>query len=149
MTDQSEQAEHPRVRLERYLPVARADVFEAFTRPEILARWWGPPGVESTDAKIDLRIDGAYRFASRAGDGSNHTVIGTYREIEPPARLVFTWSWEGMEGPESVVRIELSEEKGGTRLVLEHDGLPEPMRATHRKGWIHVLDRLHEMQPKE
>ena len=48
-----------------------------------------------------------------------------------------------------MVYIDLHEEDGGTRLILEHDGLPEPMRATHRKGWMHVLDRLHEMQLKE
>src|SRR5438552_2469046 len=83
-------------------------VYRAWTDPRVLAQWWGPGGFGSAD--MDVRPGGAYRIRMRSYDGDQMlTVTGTYREVEPPRRLVFTWRWEDgvPDAFESLVTIEL------------------------------------------
>jgi uncharacterized protein YndB with AHSA1/START domain len=116
---------------------ARRDiVFAYFTDAEKLIRW---KGVRAT---LDPRPGGIYRVEINARD----IVRGTYLEVTPPERIVFTWGWEGEASPlppgASTVEITFSEEAGGTRLHLRHKGLPPPLRAIHAEGWEHFLPRL-------
>jgi len=71
-------------------------VFDAWTQPEALTEWWsaGPshrPGL----AEVDLRVGGRYRLSMIDGDGVETIVGGEYVEVLRPARLAFTWSWDG------------------------------------------------------
>jgi uncharacterized protein YndB with AHSA1/START domain len=73
--------------VERRLPAPIAEVFRWWTEPELLSRWMTPTG--TVEASLELRVGGALRIVMRGGD----TVIehtGTYIEIDPPRRLVFT-----------------------------------------------------------
>jgi uncharacterized protein YndB with AHSA1/START domain len=65
----------------------RALVFEAWTRPEHVARWWDPSRQPLAACEIDFRPNGAFRFLPR---GPQPAFSGTYREIVPPERLVFS-----------------------------------------------------------
>jgi uncharacterized protein YndB with AHSA1/START domain len=66
-----------------------AAVFEAWTNAEHVKRWWDPSGVPLCVCEIDLRPNGEFRWVNSA-HGAEHTFAGTYREITPPERLVFT-----------------------------------------------------------
>jgi uncharacterized protein YndB with AHSA1/START domain len=66
-----------------------AAVFEAWTSAEHVKRWWDPSGVPLCVCEIDLRPNGEFRWVNSA-HGAEHTFAGTYREITPPERLVFT-----------------------------------------------------------
>lgn len=68
----------------------RALVFEAWTKPEHVARWWDPSGVPLERCEIDLRPGGAFRFVHGGTSAMKHEFAGIYREIDPPSRLVFT-----------------------------------------------------------
>jgi len=72
-------------------------------------------------------------------------LAGTFREVTPPERLVYTWRWEGgvPESRESVVVVEFHDLGGETEVVLTHHGLP-PGRALkpYRDGWESGLDKL-------
>jgi uncharacterized protein YndB with AHSA1/START domain len=82
-------------------------VYEAWTTPELVKRWWHAKRGRMTVAEIDLRVGGGWRYVSVTEDGFEVAFHGEYREIVPNERIVSTEIYEGM--PEGV-----SEEEGGT-----------------------------------
>jgi len=85
-----------RLSLTRTFSAPREKVFRAWTDPEELKKWWGPPGYSTPTADVDLRVGGAYRFGMmELPDGEVFYLAGTYREVRPPEKLVYTWNWEG------------------------------------------------------
>lgn len=107
------------VRMTRLFDAPRALVFEAMSKPEHVKRWWGclGEGYSVPVCEIDLRLGGRWRFVNRhpKGEAAFH---GEYREIDAPARLVFTEIFEDFPDVVSVVTSELSEENGKTRLTV-------------------------------
>jgi len=136
------------LRLERTFAATPEKVFDAWTNPEVLRRWWAAqPTWTSPGCEVDLRVGGHYRLSMRTDEGQIYAVGGEYREVDRPHRLVYTWCWEGTDGPDpshvSLVTVEFRPDAAGTTVVLEHDGLTsEESRARHGDGWIGVLDNL-------
>lgn len=62
-------------------------VWEAWTQPEHIANWWGPPGMKTDIIKHDFREGGDWEFAMKMSDGKNFKSFGTYAKIVPPERL--------------------------------------------------------------
>jgi uncharacterized protein YndB with AHSA1/START domain len=137
------------LRLERTFAASPEEVFDAWTNPSVLERWWGrSPGGLSPACEVDLRVGGRYRLSMSDGqDAPVHTVGGEYREVERPDRLVYTWCWEGTDGPYpghvSVVTVEFRPEGERTTVVLEHSELAsEESRTGHAAGWDGALENL-------
>lgn len=67
-------------------------VFDAWTKPELLMRWWAPRsfGIKLTACEIDLRVGGKYRYTFSGEGGKQMVFFGTYKEVERPTRLVST-----------------------------------------------------------
>lgn len=79
------------LQIKRTFAAPREKVFQAWTDPAALKRWFGPSDDFSTPvAEVDLRVGGRYRIHMKSPDGQPHTVHGVYREVTPPAKLVFT-----------------------------------------------------------
>jgi uncharacterized protein YndB with AHSA1/START domain len=98
----------------RLFDAPRADVFEAWTKAEHVAHWWDPSGLPLAVCEIDLRPNGAFRWVNRASDGAEgYSFTGIYREIEPPAKLVFASS----SGPGHSTLL-FTEEGNKTRLTI-------------------------------
>src|ERR1700740_2551312 len=74
--------------LTRAFDAPRHLVFEAFTKPELLKRWFGPRGWSLPVCEVDLRVGGGFRFVLRGPDGQQMGMRGTYRELDPPRRSV-------------------------------------------------------------
>jgi len=120
-------------------------VFDALTKPEGIARWWGPDAGPVLLAVTDVRVGGRYRVRFRMLDGTEHESAGEYLEVERPKRLVMTWRWlEGGDDPgESQVEIHLRPIDGGTELTLTHSRLHSDDAArSHEQGWSGSLDKL-------
>jgi uncharacterized protein YndB with AHSA1/START domain len=84
------------LRLERRFAAPREHVFEAWTTPEALKRWWCPPGWQAERMEVDLRVSGAFHLGMRRmSDGSTAAVEGRFLEVQRPERLVHTWRWTG------------------------------------------------------
>jgi uncharacterized protein YndB with AHSA1/START domain len=135
------------VRVERTFEAPAEAVFDAWTNPEVLRRWWkANPAWEDARAEIDLRVGGGYRLAMRDPEaGEEHVVFGRYREVARPRRLVYSWTWEGTgpyAGHASEVAVTFQEDAPGrTTVVIEHAGLlDETSRANHEQGWKGVLE---------
>jgi uncharacterized protein YndB with AHSA1/START domain len=93
-------------------------VYEAFTTPELVRRWWHAKRGEMTVAEIDLRVGGRWRYAMVTADGFEVAFQGEYREIVPNERIVSTEVFEGMPGAEAVNTMTLSETDGRTTLTI-------------------------------
>ena len=120
-------------------------VFEAFTDPDQLVRWWGPEGMDVPEFSIDLRVGGTWRTCMRSASGELHCVRGIYKAIEPPRRLVMTWAWEGGEyaDMETLVSFEFRESNGGTELHLRHEQFDSrEQRDRHNMGWSSSMNCL-------
>jgi uncharacterized protein YndB with AHSA1/START domain len=128
----------------RTFDAPRGEVFAAWTDPAVLALWWGPGGFTTPSVEMDLREGGTYRFAMKPPDGDVVFVGGTFREVKPPDRLVFTWAWEEDDGPghESLVTVDFAERDGSTELTLTQERLADATsRDAHVEGWTSTLDR--------
>lgn len=104
--------------MKRTFDAPRTLVFDAWTKPEHVTRWWDPTGVPLAACEIDLRPNGIFRWVHRAPEGcEGYAFTGTYREIEVPERLVFTVRMFP-SGPEPVGTILLVENQGKTNLTM-------------------------------
>jgi len=129
----------------RVLDVARAVVFRALTEPEELAMWWGPNGFTTPSAVIDLRVGGHYRFGMQPPEGELFYLTGEYLEVEPPARVTYTFRWEDPApgDQETVVTLSLAELGESTELSLTQGPFAtEDRRALHHDGWTDGFQRL-------
>lgn len=127
-------------------PVTRERLFRAWSRPEELVEWFSPEGYENPSADADVRPGGRFRIAMRKlPDGEPFYVSGEYREVEFPARLVFTWSWEDPTENvrDTLVTVDLIERDGSTEVVLMHERLPLERRESHTQGWQALLAKLN------
>lgn len=133
-------------------------VWDAWTKPEHVMQWWGPKNFTSPAAKTDLRVGGKYHFCMRSPDGKDFWVTGTYKEVSPIDRLVYTDSFSDAEGNvvssehygmpgiplELEVKVELFEiDAKKTRMHLTHSGMPEgTLRDMTAQGWGEMFDKL-------
>jgi uncharacterized protein (TIGR03086 family) len=100
----------------RVFDAPRHLVFDAFTKPELLKRWFGPRGWSLEVCEVDLRVGGGFRFVLRGPDGAQMGMRGVYREIVPPERSVHMESFDDYPG-ESQVTTVLVEQDGKTTLT--------------------------------
>ena len=101
-------------------------VFDAWTKPELLKRWWAPKslGVALFECDSDLRVGGTYRYAFGRDPKHPEVFSGRYIEVKAPERLVFTQRYERMsEAGEAVITATFEESEAGTRLTL-HELFP-------------------------
>ena len=133
------------LRMTRDLSASIERVYEAFTNPEHLQRWWGPEGISTPHVEMDVRTGGAWITTMRGGDGEEFVVSGEYVELKPHHRLAFTWGWinDGVRGHNTLVEIDLESIETGTRLTLVHsifESREDCQR--HEQGWTSSLNCL-------
>lgn len=97
-------------------------VFEAWTKPELLKRWWAPKstGVSLLSCEADVRVGGTYRFEFGHEASEPMVFFGRYIEVIPHSRLV----WTNDEGDDGAVTTVTFEEKGGKTLLVMHELYP-------------------------
>jgi uncharacterized protein YndB with AHSA1/START domain len=96
----------------RVFDAPRQMVFDAFSKPELLKRWFGPRGWSLDVCEVDLRVGGGFRFVLRGPDGRLMGMRGVYREIVPPERSVHMESFDDFPGESQVTAVFV--EEGGT-----------------------------------
>jgi uncharacterized protein YndB with AHSA1/START domain len=102
--------------LTRVFDAPRDLVFDAFSKPELLKRWFGPRGWSMPICEVDLKVGGGFRFVLRGPDGKDMGMRGLYREITPPERSVHMESFDDYPGESQVTAIFV-EQEGKTTLT--------------------------------
>ena len=133
----------PSLRLTRLYPVAPKKVWQAWTDPQALKRWWGPGGADGVSvAELDVRVGGRFRFVLRDPEGEYHDIRGVYLEVVPNRKLVFTFAWEedGERNLDTLVTVTFADE-GKTRMTFRHEPF-ETVQERDGHGWNSTFDRL-------
>jgi uncharacterized protein YndB with AHSA1/START domain len=135
------------VRIERTFPSCAEDVFDAWTSPEVMRRWFHcESDWETPEAEVDLRVGGAVRIVMRRPDGTEAWAHGEYTLIDRPRRLAMTWFFEDVPGNEQVVELSFSESGGSTTVVMVNRGIStERRRDAQDVGWRGCLDQLERL----
>lgn len=130
------------VRVERDIAAPPEAVFDAWVDPESLGVWMAPDPMTVGAAECDPRVGGAFRIVMIGEVGAvEHT--GVYEELDRPRRLAFTWRAPHLGEVTTRVRVELTAIPRGTRMVIEHTGLPDaPSRQGHEHGWTSIAAKL-------
>ena len=141
--------------LKRIFSASVERVFDAWTKPEVLASWFGPEGFSVNRSEVQLHVGGSYDIEICSPDGQVIRHFGNYLEISKPHKLIFTWmladqACKGSEGLtlETIVCIELKRIEQTTELTLTHEKLPnKDAYDGHKFGWTSSLDALtHYLQ---
>jgi uncharacterized protein YndB with AHSA1/START domain len=119
-----------------FIDAPPARVYELLTDAELLVEWMAPV------AEVDPTPGGAVTWTHLNGD----RVVGTFVELLPARRVVFTYGWDredvGIPPGSTTVEIDLRPRDGGTELHLVHRGLAGPMADAHSGGWSNYLARM-------
>jgi len=137
----------------REIAAPAEDLFDAWLDAQSLGTWLRPGGIRETRAETDPREGGAFRIVM-VDDASSIVHSGTYREIDRPRRLVFTWSSPATGFRDSIVTVTFQPSSNSTQpsssstvVEIHQVGLPdEEARAGHHAGWsdaLRELDRIH------
>lgn len=133
-------------------------VFEAWTQPEALLRWYAPRGCSLHSVKMDFRQGGVFHHAIRTPDGQDCWCKGVYREIKVAERIVYTMVVSDAQGNdvepaalgmdpqwprETTVTVTFDEYEGKTKLSLHQTVLESTAKRTGaHPSWLDMLDRL-------
>jgi uncharacterized protein YndB with AHSA1/START domain len=147
--------------IERVIDAPREKVWEAWTDPEQVKKWWGPKDFTAPSIQSDFREGGKYLWAMRGPDGKDYWSTGTFHEIVPPERLVVTDSFAdeqgnpvppshyGMAGDhpaEGLVTVTFDDVDGKTKLTVRYEGMaPSETRDLAEAGWNETLDKLEAL----
>ena len=146
-------ASNPSLTLKRRLKAPPEKVYEAWTQPEKMIQWWGVGAMSGSGcggktpiAETDLRVGGRFRVQFWSQNGEHNSASGTYKEIVPNRKLVFSWAWQSTPERVSQVTIGLKPDGDGTMLTLTHEQFAdERARDNHRGGWTAALDNLEKV----
>lgn len=144
-----------RLVITREFDAPRDLVWTAWTNPAHIKEWLQlGEGMKTESVKADLRVGGKFRIQQKRADGEFFTAAGTYLEVTPPERLIYTFDWEKdgggtefgeLEGNETQVTVELRAIGQRTELVFTHEKFASAeSRDRHEGGWKAWLGKLAE-----
>lgn len=140
----------------RVLDAPPETVYNAWTDPTQMARWWGPKNFTNPVCELDVRPGGAWRIVMRAPDGMEYICAGVYSEVVKAERLVFSnnaFDREGKPLLEGVTSVTFEAQGAKTKLTLETRVVGKvsyaaQMLAGMDAGWNQSLDRLTDLVAK-
>ena len=133
----------PTLQVRRTIRAPRQRVFDAWTKAEEVKKWHAPGPLHASLVEIDLRVGGHYHIVMVEPDGKEHSVSGAYREVDPPRKVVYTWSHDGDHAiKDTLITVEFLERGDSTEVVLTHAIADDKERASHAQGWTSILEKL-------
>jgi uncharacterized protein YndB with AHSA1/START domain len=135
------------VRIERTFAATAEEVFDAWTSPEVMRRWFHPaPDWETPEAEVDLRVGGKVRVVMRQPDGTEGGAQGEYTLIDRPHRLAMTWTFSDDPSNEQLIELSFSESEGSTTVLLVNSGIASDARRKSQDwGWNACLGQLQRL----
>jgi uncharacterized protein YndB with AHSA1/START domain len=134
--------------LERVVRAPPATVFAAFSDSDRLAQWWGPAGFTVASLDFEPRVGATYRIEMQPPEGDPFYLSGEFREVDPPARLAFTFAWEDPDSDdvENVAELAFRDLGDSTEVAFSQRPFKtEARRQLHRDGWSDSFDKLEAL----
>src|SRR3954466_5885567 len=110
----------------RTIPATVERVFDAWTQPEQVMRWWGPRGVRCVGAELDMRVGGRYRIGNALPDGTILWIAGEFEVVEPPHKLVYSWSLGQGDGAPERVTVRFEPKGDACEVIVVHEKVATP-----------------------
>jgi uncharacterized protein YndB with AHSA1/START domain len=135
------------LRMTRILPAPRPDVWRALTEADQLATWWGPKGFTTPDVAFLPRAGERYRIAMQPPEGDLFHLHGTFREVDPPSRLSYTFVWDppDPDDRETLVSLSLTDLEEATEVELTQGEFATQERLDlHDGGWTESFEKLEQ-----
>jgi uncharacterized protein YndB with AHSA1/START domain len=123
-------------------------VFGAFSDPNELAKWWGPEGFSIPSLELQARVGARYRIEMQPPEGDRFYLTGEFREVDPPARLAYTFIWEDPDPDDinTVVDLTFRDLGESTEVALWQGPFKtDARRSLHRDGWTDSFDKLERL----
>lgn len=135
------------LRIERTFAASAEDVFDAWTSPDVMRRWFHPaPDWATPAAEVDLRVGGKVRVVMRRPDGTQAGAHGGYTLIDRPHRLVMTWTFDDDPSNEQLIELSFSEAEGSTTVLMVNSSIStDERRDSQDEGWRGCLDELERV----
>jgi uncharacterized protein YndB with AHSA1/START domain len=136
------------LRLRRILPAPRAAVYWALSDPGELAKWWGPRGFSAPSVEFQPLVGRSYRIAMQPPAGDLFYLSGEFREVDPPARLAYTFRWDPPDPDDRQTLVTLSLQDQGERtevLLTQAEFATDERLALHEDGWSDSFGRLERV----
>jgi len=130
------------------LPASPSVVFGAFSVSSELVKWWGPEGFTTPSLEFQPRVGESYRIEMQPPEGDRFYLTGEFREVDPPARLAYTFVWEDPDPDDVETLVALSFRDLGESTEVAFTQGPfktEARRALHRDGWTDCFDKLERL----
>jgi uncharacterized protein YndB with AHSA1/START domain len=124
------------------------NVFKAWTDPQKLKQWFQANENWTTPvAEMDAREGGKFRLGMQAPDKDMpYVATGIFKEVKVPEKLVFSWSWEGQEGSDTLVSVEFNEKTGSTEMHFRHENFNDAkVKDEHIQGWNECFQQLEKL----
>ena len=127
----------------RTIKASAQRLFEAWTQPVHLHKWWGPKSVTCEKAEVDLRVGGGYRIGNRFPDGKFVWIVGEFERIVPPHELVYSWRMEPESQISERVTVRFEPRDSATEVIVVHERMASAaIREGHESGWNDCLNGL-------
>lgn len=135
------------VRIERTFAAPAEEVFDAWTSPEVMRRWFHcEPDWDTPVAHVDLRVGGQVRVVMRTPGGTEVEARGEFTRIDRPYRLVITWTFDDDPSNKQLIELSFSESEGSTTVLLVNSRISTDKRRDEQaRGWQGCLDELDRL----
>ena len=135
------------VRIERSFAASAEEVFDAWTSPEVMRRWFHvAPDWATPEAEVELRVGGKVRVVMRRPDGTEAEAWGEYTLIDRPHRLAMTWTFYDDPANEQLIELSFSESEGSTTVLMVNSGISTGERREAQDwGWHGCFDELERV----
>jgi uncharacterized protein YndB with AHSA1/START domain len=146
------------LQVSRVIAAERSRVYQAWTRPELIAQWFAP-GKTITNITSDPRPGGEYRFdffgmpcdadtaAPQVPAAVN--VVGVYQEVVPDERISYTWRGSRFPDENTLVTVTFKDAEGGTEVTIRHENFSTAeIMSPHNLGWEGALSSLENFLKK-
>lgn len=132
------------LRIERKFEAPAEVVFDAWTNPEVMRRWFhAGADWETAEAEVDLRVGGGVRVVMRSPQGRTSEMWGEYTVIDRPHRLAMKWTFGDDPGNQQRLELEFTEFEGATIVTLINTGISTDVRRDSQDfGWQQCLAEL-------
>jgi uncharacterized protein YndB with AHSA1/START domain len=139
------------ITMSRVFDAPRDLVWKVCTDPDLVPRWWGPRYLTTVVDKMEMRVGGVWRYIQRDAEGNEYAFNGVYQEVNPPARLVYTFEFEPMAGHITTDTLIFEELPGGKTKIIAAttfatlEDLEGMLQSGMEGGAVESWDRLEEL----